>query len=83
MATIKVTYVVDNGNFIEVANDIKILATIRFTAALTKSNAGLSCSFTFNTDGAGFSKRALTRLCRLLGKIAEKDTDAFTDKRTI
>ena len=30
IATIKVTYVVDNGNFIDVAIDIKIPATIKF-----------------------------------------------------
>jgi hypothetical protein len=40
IATIKVTYVVDKGSFIDVANAIKILATVRLTDARIRSNAG-------------------------------------------
>ena len=42
IATIKVTYVVDKGNFIAVAIEIKIPATIRLTDALIISKAGAS-----------------------------------------
>ena len=37
IATMNVTYVVDKGSFSDVANDIRILATVRFTEALRRS----------------------------------------------
>ena len=42
IATMKVTYVVDNGSFIEVAIEIKTPATIKLTEALIISKAGAS-----------------------------------------
>ncbi len=45
IATINVTYVVDNGNLRPVAIEISTLATTRFTAARTISKAGASIAF--------------------------------------
>ena len=45
IATMKVTYVVDNGNLNDVAIEIRIAATIIFTEALIISKAGNSTAF--------------------------------------
>ena len=55
IATINVTYVVDKGSLYEVAIEIKTAATIKLTAALTKSNAGRSSFLTFRVFVCGCS----------------------------